>query len=244
MPLQRKRSWMNWDGCEPIAAWQPLYAPSRRDSFLTPHGTSLTDTGCPWNNAGWLFPGGAANMPLDTTIVPAAQSWSYLVLLSGADTSVANRYCFGRTESGSTVVFAVVGDPGTSGYFNGGSLAVAPPTAAGVMGIAGATAYRNGLAEPGSMSSWTGSSNVSLYIGGVHDLVNTFWGTFSVGAVGIYNITLSSAQMWQRARMLAHLDNPDWSVWGRRRQYYFAPTAAAFQAAWAERANRLLGGGN
>lgn len=243
MPLQRKRSWMNRDGCEPVAAWQSLYAPSYRDSLMSPNGRVLTGNNCPWtNNIGWSFPGGPSNAPLDTGIVPSAQSWSYLVALSGANVDTPNRYCFGRTESGTIVAFGIVGGPGVSTYFNGGSLDAAPVTVAGVMGIAGATAYRNGVAEPGSMSAWGGSSTVSLYIGGVHDLVETFWGAFNIRAVAIYNTTLSPAQMWQRSHMLAHMENPDWSVWGRQRQYYFAPTAAVFQAAWAERTNRLIGG--
>lgn len=73
-------------------------------------------------------------------------------------------------------------------------------------------------------------------------------GTFTgkIAALAICNRTLSPAEIWLASRQMAYCNvNPDWSAWGRRRQYFYAPSQmAGFQAAWAARQNRLIGGGS
>lgn len=243
MPLQRKRSWMNWDGCEPVAAWQPLYAPSYRDALWHPRvgfaGGGVDPAFSPVT--GWGLNG--SDQYISAPVV-FQETWTAIVKFSNF-TSGDNSTLFGATHGGGIASFRICpNDAGTVKYEQGNTSSVSPVATAGVLGLAGKQGYRNGLADgTPCTTAWNMAPNLPALIG-----CWSYWGTpifhaaCNIQAIAFYDTTLSSAQMWLRWQMMAHLDNPDWSAWGGQRQYYFSPTTAAFQAAWAERANRLIGG--
>ena len=221
MPLQRKRSWMNWDGCEPIAAWQPLYAPSFQDSLWNWRSAFATIGVTPaWAPAtGWTFDG--ASQYLTTAITPSGdQTWSMLIACTSGYAAagfVSDGYkkflTFTRSDSGGQVIAS--SGAGDWGYV--GSL----PSSPYVVGFAGRDAYVNGV-DVGDITDEADTTYSSaVQIGSINAL--GWYAAGTIPALAIYDSTLTLAQMWRRAQMLAHLANSDWSVWTPARRWFIPP---------------------
>jgi hypothetical protein len=81
-------------------------------------------------------------------------------------------------------------------YGNGGEKTVATGVYTGTIGIAGNTAYRNGVAESGAIPAWTGVADEIYLLALNYAGGPSFHYNFGkVLAVAIYNVTLSPSQM-------------------------------------------------
>lgn len=240
MPLRSDPSlWFNLPGV--AAAYQPVRAPDSLSArYNMAHGGDNRYRAVPgmlpaWSwVAGWTFNGSTQH--LLTGLSPTSDAaWSALVRFSGAPDETESAL-IGATSS----LMISPGWWGTVRYYYAGGVTQSPRAAAGVLGIAGRSAYRDGALD----ATWTAGAwfDGELAIGAALVSGTVQWHiAASIQAIAIYTRTLSAAEMWLASQQMKYF-NPAWSVWGRRRQYYYAPTAA-FQAAWAERANRLIGGG-
>lgn len=254
MPLRADTSlWYNSPNV--MAVYQPVRAP---DSFLarfnmarggdnrykaTP-GTLPT-----WNAAtGWT--GNASNMHLKTGIIlPVGTQASYTLLVRytnaalGATEGIAGSVNFADFRNG----FGVGGIFG--GYImNGQAVAVTLP-ASGVVGVAGNTAYINGVASGSIAASANDIGSRNLFLLAFNNAnAGTenpgYYSDASLYAFGLWNYVLPPAQIRAATRQMAYCDvNPDWSVWSRKRRYYYAPSQAGFLAAWAAHSNAQIGTG-
>jgi hypothetical protein len=233
MPLRADAGlWWNLPGV--VAAYQPVRAPGPLLArYNMAHGRDnryrATDGVAPaWSGAaGWTFT--ARSQWLNSGILPAV-SWTALIRLSGV-AGDGNYYAFGTyAASGAThfsiqpIYFARIY------YLNGAALSVAPEQTAGVIGFAGKTAYRNGVPD-GTIGAGSASITVPVAIGNLNYSGRTYGILGSVPAFAIYARTLSSAEVWTVSRQMAYCDvNPDWSVWGRRRQWFYGPQVGSAQA--------------
>lgn len=227
MALQRKRSWMNWDGYEPVAAWQPLGAPSFGDSLWNFRGGMATATVAPTFHpaTGWQFSGSEW---LDTHVLPGS---GYTILVRYANLTQTNDRTAvgaGNTTADGHEIRAMWNNSALKQavFAHGvGWVAPASPGPAAVLALAGQQAYLNGVAWT-SGGNATLSSNAAYAIGAKNTNAGTaryFFFIGTISAVAVYNVTLAPAQVWQRSMMMAHLDNPDWNAWTRARQWWFVP---------------------
>jgi len=185
-------------GC--LGAYQPIGAASYAASLvnLADPGTrdAYAGTSPSWDAVnGWTFNGSTQYLIADMT--PATdQSWS--VICRYVKTG-GYGYLLGCRNFSDTRMFALQpndgGAPSGSRYYNGGTLKVAPGAGAGIMGLAGATGYRGGAAEAGSIPAWTGSARYQIYFGAYNNgpAVGYYKGT--IQCIAIYNTTLSAVQM-------------------------------------------------
>lgn len=249
MPLRSDPS-LWWNLPDIIAAYQPVRAP---DSLSARHNMARggdsryrAEPGVlpTWSGAvGWTF---VPNQQLLTNLRPVDDgTWSMIVscTLSAANPNWAIVMGTYGTRS-----FAIQANdsPKMAQMYNGGSwnlFGTPAYTTSGVFGFAGLSGYYNGVffatTTLGTPSTFT---NYIAFGSGYNDRYTNVL----IKSALIANRTLTAAEMFSASRQMAYCHvNPDWSAWGRRRQYYFAPTAAAtvFNPAWAERANRLIGGG-
>lgn len=221
MPLRQKRSWMNWDGLEPVAAWQPFGAPSFQDSLWDWRSAFATIGTAPaWSPAsGWTFDG--ASQYLTTSIVPAGnQTWSLLIAcLSGhvAAGLVSDGYkkfmVWSRTDyGGQRIASNGAGDYGWIGGL---------PSAPFVFGFSGRDGYYNGVDEGDILDEADTTYAQAITIGVVNTVA--WYAAGTIPAFAVYDTTLTPAQMWMRMHMLAHLTNADWSVWTPARRWFIPP---------------------
>lgn len=181
------------DAC--VAAYQPIGAASLAASYI-----NLADPGtytCSVNYTaptlsstnGWVF-SGQGN--LSTTIIWInSQKWSALMRFNGAANS--SQYMFGYW-SGSAAIFGINPYTSTStSYYNGGTLTIATGgISEGVLGIAGNSAYRNGIRETGNIGSPSGTNtNPIIIAGGYFDNKRVI----NIQAFVVYNSTLTADQV-------------------------------------------------
>ncbi len=185
-----------------VAAYRAKGAESQARSYvnLASPGTYDLTVGAAigsWGAAnGWV---GNGSGYLKTGIVPAGdQSWSLFVRFS--DLPGSSLYLCGSRKSNSTNsrFRIVVNSTPNLVYGNGGllTIALAQYLANGVLGIAGATAYRNGTAEAGSISAWddTASEIYLLCNNGPSGAEGFVPSPGAVQAVAIYRAALTAAQ--------------------------------------------------
>lgn len=185
-------------GC--VAAYAAKGAASLAASYtnLANPGTYTAAPGvAPTFNAadGWTFNG--STQYLTTGVIPAA-GWSALIRFSD-NTSPDDDTVFG-SYSGATLRFSVNINAVTGNnriiYQNGGILVESPGIAAGVVGFAGQTGYRNAVAASGTIGAWSGTSTRQIYIGATNlegSISNLFPG--KIQAFAIYNVTLTAGQV-------------------------------------------------
>lgn len=248
--MYRPRStdvWFNMPGV--VAAWQPVAAPGPlaarynqaqggSNVYQAVNGVAPT-----WSGAvGWTFNG--STQYLNTGVVATNnQSWTAFCAFTDATTNgghllgthdgIGNTYFILRPKNGSNALWA-----------NGNYAEDSPYMVSGVMAVSGASGYRNGVLEV-TCGTAPGTWSRAIYIGAANAVGTAlYFQACKIQSVVISSVTLSAAAVGQYSRQMAYCHvNPEWSAWGRRRRYYYAPSAAGFQAAWAARANRLIGGG-
>lgn len=242
MRLKSNVRWMDLPGVE--CAYQSIGAPSAVDALLNvghDHRMvgkySATPGVAPtWSSAtGWM---GNGTQYLKTGVIASSTNWSIIVT-------------FRNRQAGETSLFGSYGPPtliferylGLDYFGNGAwSLARSLAVANGVAGISGKQTYFNGVFEVGIGAGNT-VSGLETYL-----FCENRAGPFQICTVQIPSVLivsriLSPAEMWLASRQMQFCEqNPDWNAWSRRRQYFYAPSAA-FNAAWAARTNRLVGGG-
>jgi N-acetylneuraminic acid mutarotase len=194
---------------EVVAAYQPLGAPSQAASYANVNSPGTYDAfpeiEPAWSTAGgWAFNGSTHR--LATSIIPPAnQTWSMFIEFAGV---VGTGGALAGATSG-TKYFLLQPNrsDGKVGYFNQDLLLVAPALTSGDIAIAGNKAYRNGVAETGTMGTGT-TSLPYLYIGTLHsDTGFVIYINASIKRMAIYNVVLSAAQV-------AALHASTYSSWG------------------------------
>ena len=255
MPLRQDPSlpW-NLPGC--VAYYQPVRAP---DSLLArynmAHGGDNRFRAMPgvqptWSaKTGWGFNG---SQYLDCGVNAIVPGWAAICAFTNVpSTAGKNHTLFGSATTSYNQCFIIM--PwrtfgGIHRYYNGSvtGLSVAGVVASGVLAISGAACYQNGVFEGNAQTS-ASAITPNIYIGCYNDPGS---GPFdyvigNIQSFVIYSRLLSPAEVWQASRQMQYCDvNPDWSVWSPRRKWFpYVLAGGGFQAAWAERANRLIGGG-
>lgn len=236
-----------------ICAYQPIAAPNplaARQNVA--HGgarfgvyTAALGVAPTWAGAnGWTFNGSTTY--LRTNLYPS-YSISVLVRFSNA-AALNNGQLFGSysTPIGNSRYGIIPNStiPGVA-YSYDESVVVTPGLSSGVLGIAGAAGYRNGIFDA-TLSATETVSSATMDIGRRNNAtVPDLYYSGNIQAIVFVSRTLSFAEAWLASRQMAYCEqNPDWNAWARRRRYYYAPQAATtFQPAWARNTNSLLGGG-
>lgn len=243
--------WYNAPGI--VAAYQPVAAP---DPFAARQNVSndarqagvyaAQQVGAPvWTGAlGWS--GFGAGNYLATGITPSA-THSMIVSFAGGSGTVWAEVAgsVGTTSTRFRLAPTYVLDTAKRGYhFGAANQAGGARAYAGVLALTPGQGYYNGIADHAPFTvSWSGTPT-AIFIGTYNNngtpASGNYW-TGSIGACAISACQLSAAAIWQYSRQMAYCHfNPDWSAWGRRRRYYYAPSAAAtFQVAWARNANNV-----
>lgn len=249
MPLQRKRSWMNWDGCEPIAAWQPLYAPSYRDSLWNWRDNFIAAGIAPSFalTTGWTFDGSTQYLDTGITGLPISATWLVMCTDGPVDGVTAASpfgvYSLNPDVRRTAILLNFFGSQlignASSAWTQAGS-----GRTAGVFSCADRTYYEDGSFVATLSAAGAAITDKPIYIGAAAHPTSGLSYPFpgKVQALAIWEQTLTAAQVWQRSQMMAHLEVSDWNAWAPARRYYFAPSATVFSPAWARGTNRLIGG--
>lgn len=245
--VARSRSlWFNLPGV--VAAYQPVRAPGPvlarynqanggRNLYKATDGTAPT-----WRGAtGWYF-AGASSQFLNTGITAVNdQTWSMVVRFSGLVTSAAYKVICGAYNAASPYQgFMLSGywDSNSVLYMNSADVKVSPKITdggSGVLAVAGLQGYRNGIADGSPIGAPRAGAFYPIRIGAVGTQTGAQTGYMSgfVQSLAIYRRTLSAAEVWQVSRQMAYCDvNPDWSAWGRRRQWYYLAGTAGTRPTW------------
>ena len=190
--------WWKVAGKTCVAAYQPKGAASLAASYvnLANPGTydaapGVAPTWAAETGWGFLAPG----KYLDTGVVPAS-GWSMFVRFSSS-MLFGDVYLCGMGIDAQNVFYLTHNFVATGVNYGNGTVlgAIAPPLANGVIGVAGVKAYRNGVAEPGSMSG-TILTAVSIYIG-LFNYNGTTYGSnpsANILALSIYSGTLTDGE--------------------------------------------------
>lgn len=221
--------WFNLAGV--VAAYQPVAAPDPRAARMNvSHDArragvyAATDGVAPtWaGHTGWMFNG--STQYLDTSLWPSqiAQTNSVLVRYSSWTRS-SYSMLLGTFFSESGTREFNIGKNGTYSIANHGILNVTLPTG-GVVGFAGTAGYIDGV-NVGTLNSPGVYTTGRLLLGAAtyyNDGLAYYFATASIQAALIAERTLSPAEVALTSRQMAYCHvNPDWSVWERRRRYYY-----------------------
>lgn len=215
--------WFNAPGV--VAAYQPVAAPNsllarvnqENGGRLAGKHTATIGVAPNWLSAlGFVFTGSeylvtnvAGNASTPTVLVQFTASNVALAGLVGASTNWGLQHDF----------------YGGRRYINGGSYYLAGGyVLAGNMAFSGATAYLNGIYDA-AIPTGSYNNNNLIHIGS--DSTGVFL-TGTIRAIVFASVVWSASQVAAYSRQMAYCHvNPDWSAWGRRRRYYYAPSAAA-----------------
>lgn len=180
-----------------IAAYEPRGAASLAASYVNlanPGTYDLTLGVVPdwWIGEGYYF--NSAVQYLKTGIQPKS-GWSMFLRYTNAQDN--HGWMIG-TGNGTGKYFLI--GPGLTAdkvsYYNGTELAIATKLPAGRLGIAGTKAYRNGVAEAGTMSGTPGDIPNEIYMGGWNTGTQaTNWNSHVLVAAYIYNTILTPEQV-------------------------------------------------
>ena len=195
-----------------VAAYRAIGAASLAASYVNLANPGTNDATAPGTAPtfdaadGWTFTGTTPRRYLATGLSPAA-GWTMLVRfsnISGATGALLGLYKYTATTGGWAIF------PNVSSkvfYYGAGELQVAPNDAAGVLGIAGADAYRDGVDE-GNIPAGTFPAFNNLYIGIIYDGTtyrNATELSGKIQAVAIYSTTLDATQMAEISANMAAL---------------------------------------
>lgn len=246
MRLKSTDVWHNAPGI--ICAYQPVDAPDPllarynvgSNGSMAGRNTAKPGVLPSWRGAtGWTFNG--TTQYLTTGIIPGINSTA-IVRFTGASIS-ALAVPFGLASTGAGTL-AIVPNYAFGSYWDNGAgeKKVLIVYTSGVLGVAGSSGYANGASVVSGLGAWTTANTRDIYLGALNN--NDTAGLFFPGAIQSFVVAafpLSPAHVWQYSRQMAYCEvNPDWSAWGRRRQYFYAPAQAGFVAAWARNANTVI----
>lgn len=149
-----------------------------------------------WNAVQGWFNLLALGRCLDTGLVPAAdQSWSFLVQVANGVVNDRVPIGGGTAVNRQMAINALFGGARVR-YSNGGNLDVVPALPTGNLGIAGATGYRDGAADPGVIPVWIGGTIFSIYVGALNraGAALALWDG-DIWAASVYSCVLTAPQM-------------------------------------------------
>jgi len=244
MPLrQRPDLWANLPGV--VAAYQPVRAPGPLLArYNMAHGgdnryRATDETPPTWSGAaGWTFNG--SNQQLLTGIVPVNnQLWTMLVAFSGLSSVDAHRIIAGfyswtgvETRFGLCVGYGVTRVVPCSGGDG-----TATQMTQGVAGVSGAQGYANGVGT-GAIATVAATWTTQIALGSGYGFRYT---AVNIRAVMIAPRPLAESEVWQASRQMQYCDvNPDWSVWGRRRQWFYRSTEIVASTIYRRRVPALI----
>lgn len=143
---------------------------------------------------------------LVTGVVPAS-GYSMLVQYTGATFESGDTLCGEFVANAAFLIQYVTAGTNKFRYYSGGSLDGSAFATAGNIGIAGQTAYLNGVAEAGSIPAWSAATIYDIYIGAVNNAGTGAPGVIaaSVVALAIYSTTLTGPQVAAVASAMASL---------------------------------------
>jgi len=185
------------------------YAESLQDWSGTSPNLIEGNGAVPWAGpTGWGFVAAALQW-LDVGTGPGpqgapAQSWSALIQYanfgSNGDLDIM------QTRNNNTSGFGFKPNRfGSVRYLHGSNLLIAPSLLAGNLGVAGATAYRNGVAEAGVFALWPYFGN-NVFIGAANNLgVGIKFVDADVYAVALYSSVLTAPQVLAVATAMGQL---------------------------------------
>lgn len=241
--MYRPRStdvWYNAPGV--VAAYQPVAAPDAfaarqnvsNNARLAGRNTAMPGVAPTWSGAsGWGF-SATSSTYLTTGLYVTASTWSAIVRVSNATSGTWPFGCDGAANtSGSQRWGMLPYNIGTDMRFcNCGSiLGLANTSQSGVFAFANRSYYLNGARLGTNIPSGT-VPTVAITIGALNrSAAPVAYFTGYVQAFLVPTVTLSDAHVAQYSRQMAYCHaNPEWSAWGRRRRYYYAPSEAASAA--------------
>jgi hypothetical protein len=229
VPLRRDpRLCWNWPGV--VAYFQPVGCPGgsllarynmahggdnryRAESAVLPAWSPL---------AGWSI--SSSTQWLDTGIFVSDGNWSCVYRFQITGTGVGRGF-FGHRQSG--CAFGI-GNSGAGGlYFWNGGLRTGGSSASAIIGISARQAYRDGLpylAEIATGAAWPATTPIAIgrYYGENSEIATVH------AAAAFYSVQLSPVKMALASHQMAYCDrNPAWSVWSRRREWYYSAEVAA-----------------
>lgn len=218
--------WFNAPGI--VAAYQPIAAPDSlaarqnvgNDARMAGLHTAMPGTLPTWSGAtGWAFL--AANSQYLTTGITPTASWTVILRASGVAMS-EEMWAFGNYV---WVGWGIqLNTNNRTIYYNGDFREVSAVRTGGVWAMAGGQGYYNGAAD-GTPFSATATPG-EIYIGDISGVYRRYQ-TAIYQTFAIFRVTLSLAHVAQYSRQMAYCHvNTDWSAWGRRRRYYYAPSVA------------------
>lgn len=235
MPLRdRTDLWCNLPGV--VAAYQPVRASGpllarynmayggdnryRAEPGVLPTWSAVT---------GWGFDGTSQWLK---TNIQLLSSYTTIIRITTVLSPGSSEYALGIIETAPSIVaYQLLLEGANSIKFANPNTVQVATSGVGVLAIAGSIAYKNGLNVGDLNATWAynptpaggcliGSRNYRGTPNGYAEIV--------CPAFAIYARTLSPAEVWAVSRQMAYCDvNPDWSVWGRRRQWYYGPQVAA-----------------
>lgn len=124
-------------------------------------------------------------------------------------------------------------------FRRGGDIATGTSTPAGVIGFNGQDAIKDG-ATTGTIPTGTIPTGTVWLCGKPYAGDSPDNGL--VRAILLVSRLFSPAEIWHASRQMAYCDvNPEWSAWGRRRRYYYAPEQAATGLAFSPVGSGVIG---
>lgn len=179
-----------------IAAYQPKgaadYAASKINIANPGTYDAYEGVAPPWDvTNGWM----PTAHYLRTDIVPVRGQWSLIVRFSNAITA-NNCVPLGAFTGFNTAFYIyLINSNNTTSYYNGSSLTVSPRSSSGVLAIAGQTAYKNGIAEPGNIAVGSGIITAKIYLCALSSPSSSNYMRGYIQAIAIYNTVLSAPQV-------------------------------------------------
>lgn len=232
--------WYNMPGV--VAAYQPIAAPNPlaarqnvcNNMRLAGRHTAAAGVLPTWSGAtGWTFTGSEY---LRSGVLATASSSAFVCISNWAGFSVAP---FGGNDvvSGQSFRLSVSQSGGNVLWVNRNAqfeTVTAGMVKSSVWGLSGLSCYFDGGIRF-TISSGLTVTTQELYVGANQNggSANSYY-VGRILAVVFHSATLSHAHCVALSQQMRYCHvNPDWSAWGRRRRYFYAPApAAAALAAW------------
>lgn len=237
MPLRNDPTvWYNMPGV--VAAYQPQYAPGFVTSLQNMRNggdagyTAMVGV-APTHNpvTGWTFNG--ISQYLKTDILPDTNR-SIMVQLQNVP-AVANQTPIGGRTDSNNGLFIISNDGSNNNVvYRYGDNIIRAPAASGTINLcrAGVFCFRNGVADGAAGISSSSATLNAMYLGALNSAGSPgvwFAGVMSAVVIFDRDRILTPSEVWDTYLQMAHLNNPAWSAWARKRQYYYAPAAAAIR---------------
>lgn len=248
MPLRNDQTaWWNLPGA--VAAYQPVKAISPKMALYNmacggngKYSQSASVAPAWTEHTGWTFPGTAYLR----SYIPVRDTWS-LFVCSHQITSV-DGYLFSSMNASEEIAITVGALTGNiwARIGNGSwrTFSVGVGTTLHTFAVSNGLLYLDGnyVTTTTASKSVTATRNSFGSNWPGYGPYNLFNGT--IKAAAIYDRAVSAAEAYTVSRQMAYCNvNPDWSVWGRRRRWYYDSVLPTFQAAWAAHSNAQIGTG-